>query len=138
MSQFEQDGNMEQAWAEADAAHNALKRLRRDIGRPRTPEEVSEVSALDREISYADRRRKEYAARLTPMAREQAKQARAAQQQQANAPTAELVTPQDNIPQIIPENITSRITTPTQARATAPDAAPPAPVESQPVQAAPR
>lgn len=122
MSQFEGEGDFEKAWAEADAAHNALRRLRRELGRSKSPEDVSNISALDREISYAAQARKEYGARLTPIAREKAKQARSAEAAQRKA--------QENAP-----TAAARPTNPNDVRDTAPLTAQRPPMQAGPEQA---
>ena len=77
-TEFEQVGDFTQAAETYQAAHTNLKRLRRSMGMPKTPEAVAQINQIDREISIADANR-----------RKALQQARTAQRQ-ADAPTAGL------------------------------------------------
>jgi 2'-5' RNA ligase len=116
-AQFESEGRFDDAAREYDVAHKALVRLRREMGRPKSGADASELTALDREISGAANNRGKAKAAATQAARS-SRQPRTpsarAQKQIENAPTSEfpidqqptereisagVANRQDNIPQ---------------------------------------
>lgn len=76
--ELEQAGDFANAVNAYDAAHKNLKLLRRRLGTPKTPEDVSLINQIDREISLAATNRQKAKEQARGMAR------------QANRPTAGL------------------------------------------------